>query len=235
MTARISIRNPFTLPGKGTGDPRPVEHLEVATLNGQVVVTPARIERAGAVRAKLAELDLTAQDVRDAVTWARETIATPVAKGNRAPDAMAASRPKSTSPRVVLETDLVLSALVFSGGATAVLRTGWQRRQFTPLASKAMAGELMGGLARPRFALTTDEQEDLLFDYLLFCETVEVPVPPPAIPIGLDPFDVPSLELAIAGRANCLVTGNRDLLSRATETSCPIVGADDFLVRLEPE
>ena len=235
MPARITIRNPFTLPGKGTGDPRPVEHLEVATLNGQVVVTPARIERAGAVRAKLAELDLTAQDVRDAVTWVRVAIATPVAKGNRAPDAMAASRPRSTSPRVVLDTGLVLSALVFSGGATAVLRTGWQRRQFTPLASRAMAGELMGGLARPKFALTTDEQEDLLFDYLLFCEIVEVPIPLPAIPTGLDPFDVPSLELAIAGRANCLVTGNRDLLSFATELSCPIVGVDDFLARLEPE
>ena len=235
MPARITIRNPFTLPGKGTGDPRPVEHLEVATLNGQVVVTPARIERAGAVRAKLAELDLTAQDVRDAVTWVRVAIATPVAKGNRAPDAMAASRPRSTSPRVVLDTGLVLSALVFSGGATAVLRAGWQRRQFTPLASRAMAGELMGGLARPKFALTTDEQEDLLFDYLLFCEIVEVPIPLPAIPTGLDPFDVPSLELAIAGRANCLVTGNRDLLSFATELSCPIVGVDDFLARLEPE
>ena len=235
MPARITIRNPFTLPGKGNGDPRPVEHVEVATLNGQVVVSPARIERAGAVRAKLAELDLTAQDARDAVTWAREAIATPVAKGNRAPDAMAASRPESTSPRVVLDTDLVLSALVFSGGATAVLRTGWQRRQFTPLASKAMADELMGGLARPRFALTTDEQEDLLFDYLLFSEIVEVPVPPPAIPTGLDPLDVPSLELAIAGRANCLVTGNRDLLSLAARISCPIVGADDFLARLEPE
>ncbi|MBM4200530.1 MAG: AbrB/MazE/SpoVT family DNA-binding domain-containing protein, partial [Gammaproteobacteria bacterium] len=34
-------------------------------------LTPVRIQRADAVRAKLAELNLSQQDVDDAVTWAR--------------------------------------------------------------------------------------------------------------------------------------------------------------------
>lgn len=48
-----------------------VEYFEVETRNGQVVLTPVRIQRADAVRAKLAELDLTEQTIRDAVNWAR--------------------------------------------------------------------------------------------------------------------------------------------------------------------
>ena len=147
---------------------------------------------------------------------------------------MVASRAKRTPPRVVLDTDHVLSALVLTGDATEALRRGWQGGQFTPLASKATVGELVGGLAWPGFALTADEQEELLFDYLLFCEIVEAGASAPSAPARRSPPDLPSLELAIAGRAKCLVTDNRDLPSLATELSCRIVGAQEFLARLEP-
>jgi len=147
---------------------------------------------------------------------------------------MAASRAKRTPPRVVLDTDQVLSALVLSGGATETLRRGWQGGRFTPLASKATVGELMGGLAWPGFALTADEQEELLFDYLLYCEIVEAGTPAPPLAARRHPSDLPSLGLAIAGRAKCLVTDDRDLPGLASEFSCRIVGADEFLARLEP-
>ena len=235
MPGRITIRNPFTSPGNAADEPDTAESLEIATLNGQVVVTPFRSRRADAVRAKLAELNLTARDVRDAVKWARETIATARTNANRAPDGAAASRTRSTPPRVVVDTELVLAALVSSGGSPADLRREWQRRRFTPLASKAMADELMGGLARPGFRLTTDEQEDLLFDYLLFCEIVEVPIPSPSIPGGRNPFDVPSFALAVAGGASCLVADDRELPGLRGELPFPIVGADDFLARLPPD
>lgn len=39
--------------------------------NGQIVLTPVRIQRGDAVRAKLAELGLEQQDIADAVNWAR--------------------------------------------------------------------------------------------------------------------------------------------------------------------
>lgn len=234
MTARVTTRNPFTLLARAVGEPGPVASLEVATVNGQAIVTPFRSHRSDAVRAKLAELDLTARDVRDAVSSAREAMSTSRAKGRRAPDDMAAAHARSAPPRIVVDTDLVLSALVTSGGAPAALRRGWQRRRFIPLASKAMVDELMGGLARPRFALTTDEQEDLLFDYLFFCKFVELPIPPSAIPTGLNPFDVSYLVLAIAGGASCLVADDRELLGLHAELPCPIFGADDFLAQLEP-
>lgn len=147
---------------------------------------------------------------------------------------MVASRAKRTPPRVVLDTDHVLSALVLTGDATEALRRGWQGGQFTPLASKATVGELVGGLAWPGFALTADEQEELLFDYLLFCEIVEAGASAPSAPARRSPPALPSLDLAITGRAKCLVTDNRDLPSLATELSCRIVGAEEFLARLEP-
>ena len=147
---------------------------------------------------------------------------------------MAASRTKRTPLRVVLDTDQVLSALVLSGGATETLRRGWQGGQFTPLASKATVGELMGGLAWPGFALAADEQEELLFDYLLYCEIVEAGPSRPSPAARRNPSDLPSLELAIAGRAKCLVTDDRNLPGLAAGLSCRIVGADEFLARLDP-
>ena len=146
---------------------------------------------------------------------------------------MANVRRTPTSPRAVLDTNLVLSALVFSAGTLVTLRRGWQSRRFTPLVSRATACELIRVLAYPKFRLNAEEREDLLSDYLPFCETVQVPDPPPLTPPCRDPFDVPFLELALAGEADFLVTGDQDLLSLASEFTCPIVNANSFLKHLE--
>jgi hypothetical protein len=52
-----------------------VEYFDVQTKDGQVILTPVRIQRADVVRAKLAELDLNEQDIADAVAWARQSTA----------------------------------------------------------------------------------------------------------------------------------------------------------------
>jgi hypothetical protein len=72
MLAKITSKNQLTLPKSITNELGPVEYFEVEIQNGQVVLTPVRIQRADAVRAKLAELNLTDKDVNDAVAWARE-------------------------------------------------------------------------------------------------------------------------------------------------------------------
>ena len=71
MLAKITSKNQLTLPKRITNELGPVEYFEVEIRNGQVLLTPVRIQRADAVRAKLAELDLTEKDLSDAVTWAR--------------------------------------------------------------------------------------------------------------------------------------------------------------------
>ena len=55
------------------------EYFDVALCDGQIVLTPVRIQRGDAVRAKLAGLGLGPSDVADAVDWARNAKPSPVA------------------------------------------------------------------------------------------------------------------------------------------------------------
>lgn len=71
MLAKMTAKNQLTLPKSITAAVEPAEYFEVEARNGQIVLTPVRIQRGDAVRAKLAELNLDEQDVADAVTWAR--------------------------------------------------------------------------------------------------------------------------------------------------------------------
>jgi uncharacterized protein len=121
-----------------------------------------------------------------------------------------------TAPlRVVLDTNVVVSALVFGGGTAGALRRAWQAGTFVPLASTATAQELVRVLAYPKFRLTPDEQSELLADYLPFTQAIAIPLPPPAVPDCRDPFDLPFLHLAVAGKAQVLVSGDGDLLALA--------------------
>ncbi len=132
-------------------------------------------------------------------------------------------------PRVVIDTNLVLSALVFAQGRLAPLRHAWQGQRIQPLISRDTAAELMRVLAYPKFKLTADDQQELLSDYLPCCKTVIIPNPPPQTPPCRDRLDVPFLQLAVAGKANILVTGDQNLLSLAGTFFCPIVTADQFI------
>ncbi|AGF53687.1 sll8027 (plasmid) [Synechocystis sp. PCC 6803] len=135
------------------------------------------------------------------------------------------------SPRVVIDTNLLVSALIF-GGVTGKLRGIWQSGGCIPLVSKVTVTELMRVLAYPKFRLSPTEREDLLADYLPFCETVRIPNPPPATPPCRDPFDVPFLVLALVGQADYLITGDKDLLELEVEDSfpCSIVLLEQFLL-----
>jgi len=72
MLAKITSKNQLTLPKSIISELGSVEYFDVEIRNGQVVLTPVRIQRADAVRAKLAELNLSDQDVKDAIAWARK-------------------------------------------------------------------------------------------------------------------------------------------------------------------
>ena len=137
-------------------------------------------------------------------------------------------------PRVVLDTNIVLSALVFAHGRLAPLRLAWQQAKCRPLVSRATAAELIRVLAYPKFKLGADDQQELLADCLPCCTVVAIPARPPRTPACRDPFDVPFLQLAIVGKADFLVTGDEDLLSLAKGMSCPVITPDRFLDRIRP-
>ncbi len=136
-----------------------------------------------------------------------------------------------TQPRLVLDTNVLLSALLFHAGSMSWLRAAWQSGTIIPLASRDTTAELIRVLSYPKFRLTDDEREDLLADYLPWCETVTVPNPT-EVPDCRDPFDRPFLELALTAKADALVTGDKDLLALASAFSIPILTPRQFQDRL---
>jgi putative PIN family toxin of toxin-antitoxin system len=135
-------------------------------------------------------------------------------------------------PRVVIDTDLVLSALVFAGGRLTPLRLAWQDRRVLPMVSRGTATELIRTLAYPKFKLAVHAQEEMLADYLPYCEVVRIPASPPPTPTCRDAFDVAFLQLALAGTADALISGDKELLSLAGKLACPILAAEQFLSSL---
>ncbi len=71
MLAKLTAKNQLTLPKAAIAAVDAAEYFDVAAENGRIVLTPVRVNRAGAVRAKLAELGISETDVADAVAWAR--------------------------------------------------------------------------------------------------------------------------------------------------------------------
>jgi putative PIN family toxin of toxin-antitoxin system len=138
----------------------------------------------------------------------------------------------SAAVRVVLDTNVVLSALVFRGGAAGQVRQAWQRGRVLPLASTATVQELVRVLVYPKFRLSQLEQDELLADYLPYAEVVRIAQPPPTVPDCRDAGDLPFLYLAVTGKAQVLVSGDRDLLALAADfervSSCPIVPLEVF-------
>ena len=71
MLVKLTSKNQLTLPEAVISDLGRTEYLELTKENGRIVLTPVRVIRADAVRAKLAELGLSETDIAEAVAWAR--------------------------------------------------------------------------------------------------------------------------------------------------------------------
>jgi bifunctional DNA-binding transcriptional regulator/antitoxin component of YhaV-PrlF toxin-antitoxin module len=72
MIAKLTTKNQLTLPKSITKEIGDTEYFDVKVENGQIILTPVKIQQADAVRAKLAQLDLSTQDIADAVAWSRQ-------------------------------------------------------------------------------------------------------------------------------------------------------------------
>ncbi|HEY8709707.1 MAG TPA: putative toxin-antitoxin system toxin component, PIN family [Burkholderiaceae bacterium] len=138
----------------------------------------------------------------------------------------------TTPPVVVIDTNLVLSALVFASDRSASLRVVWQSGRCVPLVSQATAAELVRVLGYPKFKLTAADQQELLADYLPYCRTVRIPARLPKVPQCRDTNDQMFIELAAVGKADYLVTGDKDLLVLAADFGDRIVSAEAFGRRL---
>ncbi len=72
MLAKRTTKNQLTLPKAIVAATGETDYYDVSTDNGRIILTPLRIQKADALRSKLAELGITQDDVKDAITWARK-------------------------------------------------------------------------------------------------------------------------------------------------------------------
>ena len=127
-----------------------------------------------------------------------------------------------TAPRIVLDTNCVVSALLFAGGRLAWLRAAWQEGRIVTLADRDTAAELLRVLRYPKFRLSEAEQESLLADYLPYAESIPSNMEPIDHPELRDPDDLKFIVLAIRAKAEALVSGDADILdvrTRLTNTT----------------
>lgn len=129
--------------------------------------------------------------------------------------------------RVVLDTNTLVSALLFTGTASRLVSL-WQSHRITILLSTPILQEYLRVLAYPKFRLGSQEIRRLVEDEVLpFIETVR-----PRRHLALvrrDPEDNKFLECAVAGRAICLVTGDQDLLELGSYRGIAILTVGEFL------
>jgi uncharacterized protein len=131
--------------------------------------------------------------------------------------------------KVVLDTNCIISALLFSRRNLAWLRHAWQSGEIAPIVSKPTTTELMRVLTYPKFNLTLDEQHSLLADFLPYAQTLATFKTPPDLPQIRDPHDQMFLNLAVASHAEALISGDNDLLAiKHTFTTLPIMTLSEF-------
>ncbi len=137
---------------------------------------------------------------------------------------------KPQIPRVVFDTNSVVSALVFTGGRLAWLRSHWRDGGCVPLISRSTATELIRVLAYAKFRLSEERSLELQGDYFPYCSNIE---PSERCPISCrDGNDQPLLDLAQCGKADLLVTGDEDLLVLAGQTAFVIEPPDAYRLRM---
>jgi len=137
------------------------------------------------------------------------------------------------SRRVAFDATTVVSALLFSRGRLGWLRQHWREKACVPLISRPTVAELTRVLGYPKFQLSRAEQQELLADYLPYCEVIAATGRCPVL--CRDAKDQPFLDLAEAGEAEVLVSGDRDLLALGGCTSFPIENPEAYFRRISEE
>ena len=134
--------------------------------------------------------------------------------------------------RIVLDTNVLISTLVFRSPSVSWLLSAWQSVLLIPLATHDTIAELERVLRYPKFNLLPGQPELLVADYRPWCEIITV-AEPPDVPHCRDPRDCPFLELAAFAQADALVTGDGDLLALAPMFAVPIITPATLRSRLE--
>ncbi len=133
-------------------------------------------------------------------------------------------------PRVVVDANVFVAALLSPRGACAQVLLGWTEGEYEVIVSPLLLAELERVLRRPKFAGWISAAEiDGLLDALRDDATLHGD---PSTEPGLtrDPKDDYLVALGLASEADWIVSGDADLLELETP-NVPIVSPRAFLER----
>lgn len=134
--------------------------------------------------------------------------------------------------RVVLDTNVLVSALIVPTGPPTEIYRAWREGAFTLLTYTEQIDELRATLRKPAIAerIRPHRAGRLVNQLRRLAEAVESL---PQVKRSSDPDDDFLLALAEAGNADYLVTGDKSgLLALRIHGATPIVAARKFLTRL---
>lgn len=129
--------------------------------------------------------------------------------------------------RVVLDTNTLVSALLFTGISSELVSL-WQDGIITLLLSRDILDEYLRVLSYPKFKLSEEEIKKLLQEEILPYAEVVKPKRRLRV-VQRDPSDNKFLECAIAGKTRVIISGDKDLLSLGRYRRIPIQTPAQFL------
>lgn len=113
--------------------------------------------------------------------------------------------------RYVLDSNVLISALLTRDGAPAELLRRWFAGEFEAVASEALLAELEGVLVRDKFRPYVEVREARAFVALVRASAMMVPDAGASAGLSPDPGDDYLVALAMGGHVDALVTGDRAL------------------------
>ncbi len=147
---------------------------------------------------------------------------------------MPSARRRVARLRLVLDTNVVLSAFLWRGTPHRLLQTIRQRENFTLFSSDILLAELARVLSRPgpakRLSTCNVTARQILTDYAQAVDFVS----PDATPrvVADDPDDDHVIAAAVAANADFIASGDRHLLILGTYQAIRILRPSDMLTSL---
>ena len=130
--------------------------------------------------------------------------------------------------KIVLDTNVFVSGVFFTGPPYKILQT-WRDGRVQLLISPAIMDEYRAVLVELSSQFPDIEMEPLLHFLAIHSEIV-LPHPLPPVIRG-DPSDDKFLECALAGKAKCIVSGDKHLLRLSEFRGIYILSPREFLQR----
>ncbi len=135
--------------------------------------------------------------------------------------------------RTVIDTGVFVSALIHRQGTTGAVLSALRDAKFSVIFSTAILIEIIEVLGRPKFRLKYHiEANDTTELINLIRLRGELVTPNKIVSLCRDPLDDKFLEAALAGKTDCIVTGDDDLLVLNPFQGIQLLRPSEFIARL---